>query len=138
MLYTIAFPKTALVFRYYSLKKLRHLLVDTSFKDFWYLWQYADRLIITFLWSSSKPLLSFLCIKSVKVSEFDLIIFVGRSDSWQGLELLRFKISRFISDFVISWNENRLSMPWLIIAIMLGWFFYCSITCKWSLVTRNI
>ena len=50
---------------------------------------------------TSKPLLSSLCITSVKISEFALIIFVGRSVSWQGLELSRFKISWFISDFAI-------------------------------------
>ena len=134
----LSFSETALVFRNYSFKKLRHLLVYTSFKDFWYIWKYADRSVITFLWSIaffinrcnigqfhgtrklpiSKPLLSSLCITSVKILELVLIMFLGRSDSWQALELSRFKISRFISDFVISLNENRLSMFWLLIAII--------------------
>ena len=42
-----------------------------------------------------------------ELSEFALIIFVGISDSWQALELSRFNIFWFISDFVISWNQNR-------------------------------
>ena len=80
MLCTISFPKTPLVFRYYSSKILRHLLVNTSFKYFWFVWQYADRSIIAFSWTiavfikrfgqfhvqgkmpTSKPLLSSLCI----------------------------------------------------------------------------
>ena len=92
-----------------------------------------------------KPLLSSLCITSVKISEF--AIFVGRSDSWQALELSRFKISYFISDFVISWDENRLSMFWLLIIMILGWFLYCSIIFRigcpirfsvWSLPNQHV
>ena len=113
MLCTMSFPKTVLVFRNYSFKKLRNVLVGKPFKDFWYVWQCADRPIITFLWSIfffinrcniasfmvqgkspiSKPLLSSLCITSVKISEFVLIIFVGRSHSWQAIELSRLKLS---------------------------------------------
>ena len=59
---------------------------------------------------TSKPLLISLCVIAVKISEFALINFDGRSDSCQVLELSRFKISCFISDFAIYQNKNRLSM----------------------------
>ena len=125
MLCTMSFPKTVLVFRNYSFKKLRNLLVGKPFKDFWYVWQRADRSIITFLWSIvffinrcniasfmvqgkspiSKPLLSSLCITSVKVSKFVLIIFVGRSHSWQAIELSRLKLSTSPQS-LWTWNKK--------------------------------
>ena len=63
---------------------------------------------------TSKALLSSLYVTSVKITEFALIVFVGRSDSWQALELSRFNISWFISDFLISGNKNCLSKHGLI------------------------
>lgn len=62
----------------------------------------------------------------MKISDLSLIIFVIGWQSWQFLELYqpsRFKISWFISDFVISWNDNCLSAFWLLIAINSGLVF---------------
>ena len=56
-----------------------------------------------------------------------MIIFLRRPDSWRTLELTRFQISWFISEFVISGNKNSLSMFWLLIAIILGWFWVAQI-----------
>ena len=72
---------------------MRHLLVDISFKDFWYVWQYADMSTVTFLrwiaiftnrcdighfhrtrkFAYFQTLLSSLCVTSMKISEFALI-----------------------------------------------------------------
>ena len=131
MVCTMSFPKTALVFKYYSFKILRHLFVSTSLKEFEYVGQHADRSIIIFLWSiaflwtgvtldsfmiqgkllTSKAFIKLLVYnfcENIRVCA--LIIFVERSNFWQALELSRFKISCFISDFVIYWNQNYLSM----------------------------
>ena len=89
---------------------------------------------------TSKPLFSSFCITSVKISEFALIIVVGRSDYWQTLKLSRFKFAWFIYGFVIFWNENCLSMFWLLITIILGSIFIieCPIRFSvWSLSTKG-
>ena len=49
---------------YYSVKILSHLLVNKSFKDFWYVWWYADKSIITLLWSIAN-FCKQVCIKSL-------------------------------------------------------------------------
>ena len=60
----MSFLKTALALRYYSVKILSHLLVNKSFKDFWYVWWYADKSIITLLWSIAN-FCKQVCIKSL-------------------------------------------------------------------------
>ena len=113
---TMSFPKTALVFKLTFLQNIEASACKHIFQRLLIClavcWQFDNYLSLT---DCLKPLLNSLCITSVKISEFALIIFVGRSDSWQTLALSRFKISLFISDFVISWNENGLPMFWLLI-----------------------
>ena len=64
---------------------------------------------------------------SVKMSGWDLITFVGISESWHAFDESRFNISFSISAFEILLNLKYLFAVLLFIATILGWFLYCSI-----------
>ena len=63
---------------------------------------------------------------SVKMSELDLITFVGISESWHAYDESRFNISFSISAFEILLNLKYVFVLFHFIATILGWF-YCSI-----------
>ena len=126
MLRSMSFPKTVLVFRRYSFKILRYLLVSTSLKNF--CWQVNIYIYSYLLWNirvwnirvcfdNLRWKIWFLkSLKDLKLEDFKIFLFYLIS-----------KVSWFISDFIICWNENGLTLFWLLIAIKLGWFLYCSI-----------
>lgn len=74
------------------------------------------------------PLLNTSYKTSAKISEFAFITFVFLSYSWYALELLRFKISFLISGFEKGWHENYFPLNLALIAKIIGWSLYCSIT----------
>ena len=74
------------------------------------------------------PLLNTSYKTSAKISEFAFITFVFISYSWYALEFLRFKISFLISGFEKGWHENYFPLNLALIAKIIGWSLYCSIT----------
>ena len=61
---------------------------------------------------------------SAKMSEFDLITFVGISESWHAFDESRFNISFSISAFEILLNLKYLFVLLPFVATILGWFLY--------------
>ena len=105
MLRTMSFPKTVLVFRRYSFKILRYLLVSTSLKNF--CWQVNIYIYSYLLWNirvwnirvcfdNVRWKIRFLkSLKDLKLEDFKIFLFYLIS-----------KVSWFISDFIICWNET--------------------------------
>ena len=63
---------------------------------------------------------------SIKMSELNLIIFIGILESWHAFEELRFNISFSILSFEILLNVKYLLVLLLFFATIIGWFSYCS------------
>ena len=88
----------------------------------------------------SKDLLNAEYKASVKISEFDLMTFIGISESWHTFDESRFNVSSSTSAFEILLNLKYLFVSLTFIAMILGWLLYCYIDLAigssiWSLFT---